>query len=153
MMKAHGIHQPSSSRDTIVPPLRRKEDIGTPPSKKRKQDQFSSDCSAAVDDDETPGRIKDEVAYPGQGTAPVKDEHPLHDGTQAGTNYPWLYRAPQSDPSLNDDNAFDDFIVSGAFESINPQHGYGQAIIQQNNEDEGTLTGSDGAQDNVLILD
>ena len=153
MMKAHGIHQPASSRDSIVPPLRHKGDIGTPPSKKRKQDQFSSDCSAAVDDDETPGRIKDEVIHPGPGTALVKDEHSLHDETQAGMNYPWLYGAPQLDPSMSDDNAFNDFIVSGAFEPINPQPSYGQAISRQNDKDEGTLTGNDAAQDSILILD
>ena len=153
-MKAHGIHQPASSRDSVVPPLRRKEGVTSTPSKKRKHQQFSSECGSAVDDDEGLGNVKDEIVYPESGTSLVKEELGLHNSNTDMMNYPWLYGTCLSNTNLSNYNdALNDFIVSGAFEPINTQPGYGTGLSQANAEESVRLAEGGEMQESILILD
>ena len=156
-MKAHGIHQVVCSRDTAVPALRRKDDSISQPSKKRKHDQCDETSKQAIDDDEGLGRVKDEVACTVPDRPVVKDEVLVHEDTPIDTDYPWLqYGSGRAGSSTGDDSsAFNDFIVSGAFEaSDTPQHFEPSGMITSPNvEGESHIEGRDLAQQSILILD
>ena len=117
-MKAHGIHQPTSTaRDTAVPPMRSKEQnsFKDPGAKKRKIDEFDSSNVGPIKKEAGPKSIKDESI--GTRAAPtnaaIKNELPLEQ------DYPWLAYRASSSASTMDDAAFNEFIATNAFEPIN----------------------------------
>ncbi|MCJ1382724.1 hypothetical protein MMC17_005837 [Xylographa soralifera] len=157
MMKAHGIHQPISSRDSAVPALRRKDDPISQGSKKRKHDQFDESSNQPVDDEEGHGRVKDEVVCTIPDRTVVKDEGQIQEDTSADADYPWLrYGSGRAGSSTGDDSsAFNEFIVSGGFEEINiPQHFETSDTVQSPPRDEESRAEAGNmAQQSILIVD
>lgn len=162
-MKAHNIHQPACSRDSIVPAIRRKDEsyCPAPPSKKRKQDQFVDSGNIAADDEEGLGRVKDETNGVDPNNTVIKSEPTFQEGTALGepvfgNDYPWL-RYPGSRVDSNDGDegsAFDDFIVSGSFDPMNTTSHFGDASAAKLNEGgEAPMDGADESSASILILD
>ncbi|MCJ1387207.1 hypothetical protein MMC18_000047 [Xylographa bjoerkii] len=157
MMKAHGIHQAISSRDSAVQALHHKDDSISLASKKRKHDQFEESSNQAIDDDEGLGKVKNEVACRVPDRTIVKDEAHVQEDISADTDYPWLrYGSGRAGSSAGDDSsAFNDFIVSGGFEEVSiPQHFEASSMVQSPRMDGETHTeASDIAQQSILIVD
>lgn len=163
LMKAHNIHQPASSRDSIVPVIRRKDDSYSqaPPAKKRKQDHFADNGDMTADDDEGLGKVKDETNGVDPNNTIIKSEAALQEETRMGepvfgADYPWLrYSASRVDSNEGDEGAaFDDFIVSGAFEPLNATSHFEDAGTAKPGEG-GGATVNVGAESggSILILD
>ena len=159
MMKAHGIHQPVSARDPAIPVSRRKEEFISQPAKKRKQDQFDDSHNQAADDDEGLCSVKSEIGCAISEHTTVKNEPALLEDTSAATEYPWLYynQSDRASLALVDENAtFNDFIDSGAYESVDSQAAFvidPEVERKDNvNEDLGVSDG-DIDQQSILILD
>ncbi|MCJ1244214.1 hypothetical protein MMC30_001412 [Trapelia coarctata] len=163
LMKAHNIHQPACSRDSIVPVIRRKEDshCQTPPSKKRKQDHFADTGDMAANDDEGLGSVKDETDGVDPNNNIVKSEAAFQENTGMGepvfgNDYPWLrYSASRVDSNEGDEGAaFDDFIVSGAFEPMNATSHFEDASAAKPGEGGGAAVNGGGeSSGSILILD
>ena len=163
-MKAHNIHQPACSRDSIVPVIRRKDDSYSqaPPSKRRKQDHFAEMGDMAADDDEGLGRVKNETNGIDPSNNIIKSETTFQAETSMGepvfgTDYPWLrYSASRVNSKDADESAaFDEYIVSGAFEPMNATSQFEDAGAAKPS-DEGAppvIQGGIESDGSILILD
>ena len=118
MMKAHGIHPTNPSAPELSAPTKPKDTAKMEALKKRKLEQFADVPSAAIDDDEGLGRVKNEI-----GAVPIKDE-PNAGGMVYATPEASQYPVLQGNCSgvvgnggygSADANAFNEFMQSGAF--------------------------------------
>ncbi|MCJ1478300.1 hypothetical protein MMC13_006977 [Lambiella insularis] len=157
LMKAHGIHQPISSRDTAVEPLRPKGGPASNSSKKRKQDQFDTTNDVAADDDEGLVRVKTEKTCTIPKEKRIKTEAVQHTENSSESGYPWLrYESGGPNSGLADtSSAFNEFIVPESYESINPSQLFEDATTMQSSPlgGNGSLGGSDGTRESILIVD